>query len=197
MSRAAAAGFPARGLKSDLSDPQTLRALAASAREPRIYLLLGNTLGALEPLEFLRCLSELLRPLDQLVADAEIFDAQRTMAGYDNPINRRFAFAPLASIGLADGRDGELVFESGADAGRADVHWVSKHFRAARKLEITVAGRCVALAAGEKVEMSRSLKYSRAAFLRILGEAGRLTPRREFITDDGRFLMVVAAPVRK
>jgi uncharacterized SAM-dependent methyltransferase len=194
LARAAQAGFPARGFKADLDAPETLLKLSESARESRLYLLLGNTVGAFEPLEFLAPFGRMLRPQDRLVGDAEIFAAEQTMAGYDNPVNRRFAFAPLASIGLEEGRDGELVFESSADGRQTGLHFVSKHFRASRRLEIPVGGQRVRLEAGEKIEMSRSAKYSRENFLRLLKEVGRLVPRQEWMSDDEQFLLVVAEP---
>ncbi len=192
--RASEAGFVTRGLKADLENPQTAKALAASAQEPRLYLLLGNTLGALDPPQFLQQLRTLLRPEDRLLADGEVFNAQGTMAGYDNPVNRRFAFAPLASVGLEEGRDGALVFESGADAQREGLHFVSKHFRAARRLEIPVAGRRVALEAGEEIPMSRSYKYSRAAFSGIVRQRGGFRALGEYLSEDEHFILLLAAP---
>lgn len=192
--RATGAGFPARGLKADLGNSRTVEALDTSADEPRLYMLLGNTLGAFDPPQFLEQLRELLRPEDRLLLDGEIFAAQDTMAGYDNPVNRRFAFAPLASVGLEEGRDGALVFESGADARLEGLHMVRKHFRAARRLEIPVSGRHVPLEAGEKIAMSSSCKYSRDAFLKMIRENGGFRPLAEYLSGDERFLMVLAAP---
>lgn len=194
LARAAEEGFAARGLKADVGSRKTIEALAASAQEPRLYLVLGNTLGVIDPGEFLGLLRELLRPEDRVVVDGEIFSEQATMAGYDNPVNRRFAFAPLASVGLEEGRDGTLVFESQMDGRREGLHLVSKYFRAARRLEIPVAGRRVTLDAGETISMNSSYKYSRAAFLRMLREAGRFTSLGEYLSEDGHFLMVHAAP---
>ena len=137
--------FPACGLKADLADSRTAKALVASAGGPRLYLVVGNTLGVTGPVQFLESLRPVLRPEDRVLVDGEIFDEQGTMAGYDNPVNRRFAFAPLASVGMEEGRDGELVFESRADAGLDGLHLVTKHFRAARPLEIRLAAERVTL----------------------------------------------------
>lgn len=191
--RAAQAGLAARGLKADVEKPETADALAASADEPRIYLVLGNTLGVIDPLQFFQTLRGLLRRDDRLLVDGEIFCAEDTLAGYDNPVNRRFAFAPLASVGLEEGRDGALVFASEMDARRTGLYRVSKHFRAARDLAIPVAGRRVVLAAGEKIAMSCSYKYARAAFLAMVRETG-FEPLGEYVSEDARFLMVLAAP---
>jgi len=82
-----------RGLKADLEDAATVETLSAAGGGPRLYLLLGNSLGILNPLHFLRTLRGLLRPEDLLLLDGEIYD-DASLQGYDNPVNRRFAFAP-------------------------------------------------------------------------------------------------------
>ena len=194
LESAASKRFPACGLKADLADSRTAKALVASAGGPRLYLVVGNTLGVTGPVQFLETLRAVLRPEDRVLVDGEIFDEQGTMAGYDNPVNRRFAFAPLASVGLEEGRDGELVFESRADAGLDGLHLVTKHFRAARPLEIRLAAERVTLSAGEKVEMSSSYKYSRDAFLSMLRETGGLQPLTEYVSDDKHFVMALARP---
>ena len=195
--RAAAAGFPVRGLKAEVENPRTAEVLAPQSRdEPRLFLVLGNTLGVIDPLEFLRTLRALARREDRFLVDGEMFSAEDTLAGYDNPVNRRFAFAPLASVGLEDGRDGALIFTSETDARRDGLHRLSKHFRAARDLAIAVAGRRVGLASGETLAMHCSYKYARPTFLGLLREAG-LEPLDEFLSEDERFLMVFAAPGAK
>jgi L-histidine Nalpha-methyltransferase len=195
LERALAAGFSARGLKADLDQPATIARLAATAEIPRLYLVLGNTLGAFDPAKFLARLAGLLRPQDRLVADAEIFCGEETIAGYDNPVNRRFAFAPLESLGLEEGRDGRLVFETSADPECPGVYFVGKYFQAARPLGLEIAGRRLELAAEEKIMMSRSAKYAPETFARLLSEAG-FALEREYWSEDRGFLLVVAAPAR-
>ena len=56
-----------------------------------------NTLGAFDPLQFPRRLRKHLNSKDWFIFDGEIFSEQ-TLAGYDNPTNRRFAFGPLAAL---------------------------------------------------------------------------------------------------
>jgi uncharacterized SAM-dependent methyltransferase len=194
--RALEEGIATRGLKADVEKPETFSWLARSADQPRLYLLLGNSLGVIDPEEFLRKLGRLLRSEDDLLVDGEIFSAQLTLAGYDNPVNRRFAFAPLASLGLEEGRDGDLVFE--ARNGRVDgLHLVGKSFRAARSLHITAAGQAVELAAGETIEMSASAKYAPGVFRRLLQECGGFLPLVEYFSDDDGFQMVLAAPAAR
>lgn len=188
--RAADAGFETRGLKADLDKERTTHALLDSAGAPRLFLLLGNTLGGFHPPDLLRSLRVMVRPSDRLLLDGEIFSGADTMAGYDNPVNRRFAFAPLASLGLEEPRDGALIFESGEDAGFPGLHFVSKHFRAARRLEIPVGGQPVTIQANEALPMSRSYKYSRDAFSRLLRDNG-FSLAAEYPSDDQRFLLAL------
>jgi len=192
--RAADAGLAVRGLKADVAEPRTAQALAASATEPRLYLILGNSLGVIDPEEFLGALRHLLRPEDHVLVDGEIFDARDTLVGYDNPVNRRFAFAPLASLGLEDGRDGALVFSTESDSNREGLYRVNKHFRAARRLEIPVAGYSLTVQAEEKISMNCSYKYSRSSFLRLVQETGGVEVFEQYLSDDERFLLVLAAP---
>ncbi len=193
VTRASEAGFRARGLKADIEDPETAKMLAASAEEPRLYLLLGNSLGVIDPLEFLKTLRHLLRKEDHLLLDGEIYGGPTTLQGYDNATNRRFAFAPLGSLGLEEGRDGALVFKSEKDARLEGLHIVTKHFCAARRLKIPVAGQWVKLQPREKISMNPSWKYSSTAFLKIVNENSGFEPLREYRSDDQRFLMVLAA----
>ncbi len=192
VERAAQAQFPASGLKADLADPQTAEALATSADEPRLYLVLGNTLSVTDPRQFLQTLRALVRREDRVLVDGEIFEVQDTMRGYDNPVNRRFAFAPLASVGIQEGRDGALVFESETDGRTEGLHLVTKHFCSAHRLEILVAGQKMELEAGQKIAMSASYKYSRAAFLNLLRGTGGFEPIAEYLSEDQHFLMALA-----
>jgi uncharacterized SAM-dependent methyltransferase len=190
--KATDAGFRARGLKADVEDARTAHWLSKTAAYPRLYLILGNSLGITDPSNFLRWLRGLLRPADWILLDGEIYSPASTMRGYDNPANRRFAFAPLASVGLAEGEDGELVFTLESDARFDGIHRVRKFFQAARRLKFAVAGKWIELDEGEKILMSPSWKYSRGAFDALVREAGGLEPELEFLADDEHFVMVLA-----
>ncbi len=185
------AGFPAHGIKADLTKAPHLAALAADPETPRrLVLLLGNTLGAFDPIAEAHQVAGLLRPGDALVVDGEIFAGDATVAGYDNPLNRRFAWAPLHAVGISD-TDGELVFRSAADPRLPGLHLVPKEFRAGRDVQAQMGGELLRLARGERLEMNHSYKYAEDTFLRILSEAG-LTARWQGRSDDQRFLMVLA-----
>ena len=187
------AGYPAHGVKADFTTRGQLAALAAEPETPpRLVLLIGNTLGAFDPIAEAHELAGLLRPADRLLVDGEIYAAESTLAGYDNPLNRRFAWAPLHAVGVRD-EDGELVFEAKDDPRLPGLHLIPKHFRVGRTLEAQMGGEALRLERGDRLDMNHSYKYARDTFLRILGDAG-LAARWEGRSDDQRFLMVLAGP---
>jgi len=185
-------GFSCRGVKADLANAQHLAAINELHHEaPRLIMLLGNTLGAFDPLDYCARLAGLLRPQDHLLVDGEIFSATATMSGYDNPLNRQFAFGPLRSLGFTEPDDGALQFESDSDDRKAGLYRVRKHFRAARDLTLLIAGETIRWKAGERIEMNWSYKYAAKTFLDLLREAGIMITAR-YISDDERFLMTLA-----
>jgi uncharacterized SAM-dependent methyltransferase len=187
------AGFPAQGIKADFTNSEHLTALAPDPETPpRLVLLIGNTLGAFDPVAEARRLAGLVRPGDALVVDGEIYAGAATVAGYDNPLNRRFAWAPLHAVGIHD-MDGELVFEAKDDPRLPGLHVIPKHFRASRDLEAELGGETLHLARGERLEMSHSYKYAADTFVRILADAG-LAVRWQARSDDLGLLMVLASP---
>jgi uncharacterized SAM-dependent methyltransferase len=190
---ALAAGFPAVGLKADVTRAEHLAALAADPEAPpRLVLMVGNTLGGFDPLAAAAALRGLLRAQDLLLVDGELFSGDATIAGYDNPLNRRFAWAPLHAVGIGDA-DGELRFEVREDVRLAGLHPLAKYFEARRDVTARLGGEILALRAGERVEMNHSYKYAAATFVQVLAGAG-LVPRWQGTSDDGRFLMVLAGP---
>jgi uncharacterized SAM-dependent methyltransferase len=188
---AARAGFRASGVKADIGNPDHLRTLHPGAETPRrLVVMFGNTLGAFGtkmPAE----LAGLLRPDDALIVDGELFAGEETLGGYDNPINRRFAWAPLHSVGIRD-EDGEIVFETATDVAAPGLHAVTKHFRAGRAVQAMMAGEEFRLAPGDRVQMSRSGKYAPGALGAALEEVG-LAGRWTGTSEDGRFEMIMAA----
>jgi hypothetical protein len=190
---AAPAARDVQGFKLDIGCDRHLEALAAAVCQSgrsAVYTVLGNTLGAFDPDRFPARLRGLMRPEDRALFDGEIFAGDETLRGYDHPINRRFAFAPLASLGLTES-DGELRFE--LRPGSAGLHEVVKYFVPARDLDLKIAGRELRLHQGKPLRMSSSLKYDEPAFFERVERAGF---RIEFSdkSDDGRFLLVAAAP---
>jgi uncharacterized SAM-dependent methyltransferase len=189
---ALAASFPAQGIKADFTTPSHLAALAAEPETPpRLVLMLGNTLGAFDPIAAARELARLLRPGDAVLVDGEIYAGETTVAGYDNPLNRRFAWAPLNAVGIRES-DGELVFVAADDARLPGLHFIPKHFQASRDVEALMGGEALRLARGDRLAMNHSYKYAPETFLRILTDAG-LGATWQGRSEDDRFLMVLAS----
>ncbi|MEW6730102.1 MAG: L-histidine N(alpha)-methyltransferase [Acidobacteriota bacterium] len=185
------AGYNVVGIKADLANCEHIRALAANAQTPpRLVLLLGNTLGAFDPLEFVPRLLELLRPEDRLLVDGEIFRGQETMAGYDNPINRQFAFAPWRSVGVKEA-DGELRFVAREDTRRTGLYVIAKDFSPLHDLKLIIAGEPLHLCTGERVAMNFSYKYYPETFRELWSAAHT---EAFYLTDDNSFCMALVAP---
>jgi uncharacterized SAM-dependent methyltransferase len=183
----AAGARRATGVKFDVgSDAQLCAAADVATGGNRIFSVLGNTLGAFGPAQFPARLHKIMKANDRALFDGEIFAGEETLRGYDNPINRKFAFAPLAGLGLVEGRDGDLVFE--LRSGRDGIHEVAKYFIPARNMDLNVAGHDVALAGGKKLLMSGSIKYEAEAFHRVLRDGG-FTVDFSVKAPDGKFLL--------
>jgi uncharacterized SAM-dependent methyltransferase len=190
---AAGRGIAHRGVKADLTNPDHLARLHPELDSPpRLLLMLGNTLGAFDPAATLTSLRSVMRDGDVLLVDGELGSDDETRAGYDNPVNRAFAFAPLKSIGLGEA-DGKLVFEVMEDL-RPGLHRLGKYFELTRAVDVVIAGVPLQFRAGERIKMSHSGKYRRQAFTDLLADTG-LVPQDEFLSDDRRFLMVLAKRV--
>lgn len=193
LERAAGGGFEACGIKADVDSASTLNALASTAGPRRLYMVLGNSLGVVDPVHFLTMLRALVREEDWLLVDGELFDPELSLAGYDNPLNRRFAFAPLAGVGLEEGRDGELIFSTAPGASAPGVSLVSKHFKAARRVVIALAGARLELQPGEIVHMNASCKYAPGALTAMLTRTG-FDAVTTYQSSDGQFQMFLAHP---
>ena len=178
-----------RGVKLDITSDEHLQALARQGNSC-IFATLGNTLGAFDPLRFPERLLRIMRPVDRALFDGEVFDSESTLAGYDNPTNRRFAFGPLAALGLTE-QDGNLNFE--LRPGRKGIHEVAKYFVAGRDLELRIGPTVIRLKKGEKVLMSSSIKYDEPVFFALLERGGFEVELRKK-SEDGKFLLAAARP---
>src|SRR3954451_13178042 len=85
------------GLKADISSPMHLVLAADASENPKLFLLLGNTLGGFDPLGQVRYLSQCMRDGDRLIVDGEIYDPTTALASRDTTVCQNFAFGPLAS----------------------------------------------------------------------------------------------------
>lgn len=188
-STALTAGFETKGIKSDLLDPGMVASLTASRTGRRLLMMLGNTMGAFDPQRVAATVAAMLNPGELWLVDGELYSGKETMAGYDNPINRRFAWGPLNSIGL-DESHGEIMFEDGSDSHGQSLHKVEKYFIARTGLAMSVGGEELKMEEGEKISMNHSIKYTHDSFIGILAANG-LRAVWEGISDDGHFIMAL------
>jgi uncharacterized SAM-dependent methyltransferase len=183
------------GFKCDLTNDRQLQDVCDAAKNDRpgpvIFTTLGNTLGAFDPQQFANRLRKHLRGDDWFIFDGEIFSSQ-TLAGYDNPTNRRFAWGPLTGVGLNE-QDGVLQFST---APAADgLFAVTKHFVASRDLRVNVGGESIEIERGEKLRMSNSIKYaSKSALLAFVERAG-FEIKEHWESSDGKFVLACANPL--
>ena len=158
--------------------------------KPRLIMMLGNTLGAFDPLKFATKLDNIMRPQDFLILDGELFNHTDTLAGYDNPINRQFAFGPLSSVGLSEPKDGRLHIKTDVDNRQAGLYRIRKHFRASRDLKILLAGETVKILSDTNIEMSWSYKYDRDALTGLITSSG-MQLAAEYLSTDKQFLTLL------
>ena len=183
--------FACRGLKADLNNDSHLTEMQAILDEkPRLIMMLGNTLGAFDPLKFATKLDNIMRPQDFLILDGELFNQTDTLAGYDNPINRQFAFGPLSSVGLSEPNDGRLHIKTDIDDRQPGLYRIRKHFQASRDLKIMLAGETVQILSDSNIEMSWSYKYDRDALAGLITSSG-MQLEAEYLSEDKRFLTLL------
>src|SRR6185437_2054728 len=126
----------ALGIKADISSPMHLLLAADVSEAPRLFLMVGNTLGGFDPLDQIKHIGACIHKGDILILDANIH------AGAIEPSEeqKRFVFAPLAAAGVAPD-DGELQFATRPDDRLDGLHIITRRFHAARDLVLRVATR--------------------------------------------------------
>ena len=119
-----------------------------------------------------------------------LFNHTDTLAGYDNPINRQFAFGPLSSVGLSEPEDGMLNIDTDLDKRRPGLYRIRKQFHVARDLKVLLAGETVLLPSNTNIEMSWSYKYDGDALKGLIKSSG-LKLAAEFLSTDKRFMTLL------
>jgi len=181
------------GCKLDVLHDWHLDAVTGAAQTlegPVLYSVLGNTLGAFDPQMFPARIRQHLANDDCFLFDGEIF-SDSTLAGYDNPTNRRFAWGPLTAVGITE-NDGKLEFST-APAGDG-LFAVTKHFAATRDLRINIGGDAIEIRSGETLRMSSSIKYTNEAVLLGFVERAGFRVESRWRSSDGHFILACAAP---
>lgn len=176
----------ALGIKADISSPMHLLLASDVSEAPRLFLMVGNTLGGFDPLDQIKHIADCVHKGDILILDANIH------AGAIEPSEeqKRFVFAPLAAAGVAPD-DGALEFQAKPDDRLDGLHLITRRFQASRDLTLRAAGREIPLARGERILLNFRYLFSAEAFRWLLtGHAG-LRIVAEIPSADGRFITAV------
>jgi len=174
---AAYPGLEGRGVAGDFS---TDLGAIGSARERRLAVFLGGTIGNLLPSHvpsFLADLSRVLRPGDGFLLGVDLVkDDARLHAAYNDAagVTARFNLNILSVVNQAfDGDFDPEGFEHVAfyDAGQA---WIEMRLRALRPMRVRLRGAGVdrRFEAGDEIRTEISCKYTRASLQALLPETG-------------------------
>ena len=178
------------GIKADISSPMHLVLASDAAESPKTFLMAGNTLGGFDPLDQVRHLAECMHSSDRLIIDGEIFH-DAVLARSEEPAIRRFALAPLATVGVAED-DGELRFEHKRDDRHSGLHLVTRFFRAERDLTLGLPGEPT-LPRGERVFLNFRYAYTPEAFRWLLTKHAGLKILEEIVSADGHSILAVCS----
>jgi hypothetical protein len=174
------------GIKADISSPMHLLLAADVSEAPRLFLMVGNTLGGFDPLDQVKHIAACVQKGDILILDANIH------AGAIEPSEeqKRFVFAPLAAAGVTPD-DGELQFTARPDDRLDGLHIITRRFHAARDLVLRVATREIPMAKGERILLNFRYLLTAEAFRWLLIEHAGLRIVAEIPSADGRFITAV------
>jgi hypothetical protein len=178
----------ALGIKADISSPVHLMLASDVSEAPRLFLMVGNTLGGFDPLDQMRHVAACLHKGDILIMDARIHgEPQDPTAG-----QQHFAFAPLASVGLTT-VDGELKFAENEDNRKSGLYIVTRRFQAARDLTMVASGREIHVERGERIFLNFRYRFTREALRWVVGEHAGLKIMGEIPSADGRFVTIICS----
>ena len=87
----------ALGIKADISSPMHMVLAADVSEAPRLFLMVGNTLGGFDPMDQIRHVADCVKKGDILIIDANLHPGVPVTPSDEQ---KRFVFAPLAAAGL-------------------------------------------------------------------------------------------------
>jgi Histidine-specific methyltransferase, SAM-dependent len=178
------------GIKADISSPMHLVLASDAAESPKIFLMAGNTLGGFDPLDQVRQLAECMHSGDRLIIDGET-SHEAILARGEEAAVRRFALAPLATVGIAED-DGELRFEHKRDERHSGLHMVTRFFRAERDLTLALPGEPT-LPRGERVFLNFRYAYTPESFRWLLTKHAKLKILEECSGADGNSIAALCS----
>jgi hypothetical protein len=177
----------ALGLKADISSPVHLMLAADVSEAPRLFLMVGNTLGGFDPLDQIKHVASCLHKGDILIVDVRT-DVEEE--GEPSDVQKRFVLAPLASAGIVP-EDGELKFVENQDDRHSGLFLMTRRFQTARDLTIAVSGREIHVERGERFFLNFRYRFTREAFKWLLTSHAGLKIKGEIPSADGRFITAI------
>jgi hypothetical protein len=177
----------ALGLKADISSPVHLLLAADVSEAPRLFLMVGNTLGGFDPLDQIKHVAACLHEGDILILDAQIAAAD---PAEPSDTEKNFVFAPLASVGL--GADvGELKFVENRDDRHEGLHLMTRRFHAGKDLTMVASGREIHIEKGERIFLNFRYRLTREALKWLLTRHAGLKIKGEIPSADGKFVTAI------
>jgi len=179
------------GIKADISSPVHLLLAADVSEAPRLFLMVGNTLGGFDPLDQIKHVAGCLHKEDMLIVDVRIdSEDQEQEDAAEVEARRRFVLAPLANAGIAP-EDGEFKFVENKDDRHAGLFLAARRFQTARDLTVTVNGRELQVERGERFVLNFRYRFTREAFRWLLTKHAGLKIKGEIPSADGRFVTAI------
>lgn len=179
--------IPVTGIKADISSPPHLVYASDAATGPKVLVMAGGTLGALDALTEIEYVAQAMAPGDRLLLDAELL-APDTLERRNTPVPREYALSALAAVGFTAG-DGELRFGQKRDDRHDGVYMVTRHFHTRRDLRGGYCGREVLIQKGERIALNFQYVFEPSAFRWLIEECGGLKLIDQVV--EGRFVAAV------
>jgi hypothetical protein len=175
------------GIKADISSPMHLTLAADVSESPRLFLMVGNTLGGFDPLDQIRLVAECLHKGDILLVDGQLYEQETE---FPSGRHEGWVFSPLASVGIQP-EDGEIKFAESADDRWEGLYLLTRRFQTTRDLNIRAMGREIHIERGERIVMNFRFRFTRAGFHSLLTRHAGLKVLGEIPSADGRFVTAV------
>ncbi len=175
------------GIKADISSPMHLMLAADASEAPRLFLMVGNTLGGFDPMDQIRQVAECLHKGDILLVDAQLYEKE---TDYPSGAHEKWVFSPLSSVGV-EPEDGEMKFAESADDRWKGLYLLTRRFQTTRDLTIQAMGREIQIARGERIVMNFRFRFTREGFQSLLTKHAGLKVLGEIPSADGRFVTAI------
>lgn len=175
------------GIKADIASHMHLVLAADVSEAPRLFLMVGNTLGGFDPMDQIQQVAEIIKKGDILVIDARLHDGSALPPRIEQ---QRFVFAALEAAGVTPD-DGEVEFNENRDDRLDGLYMVTRRFHASRDLRLQAAGTEVPVARGERILLNFRYLFTAEAFRWLLTEHAGLRVVGEMKSPDGRFITAV------